>query len=80
MIDVTEAGMDHMSYSDVPLLSAFGNSAKEEVAIRCFKDLASVAVAFFDRPLTPFPSREPIFARASFHLSRSPPMTRTESC
>jgi hypothetical protein len=41
--------MTHMSYSDVPRLSAFGNGAKEEDATRCLKDLSGVVVSFFAR-------------------------------
>jgi hypothetical protein len=51
LLDVTETGMNHMSYSDVPLLSAFDDKAKEQEAIKCLKDLSSIVISFFNRTL-----------------------------
>jgi hypothetical protein len=49
VIAVKEPGMSHMSFSDVPLLSAFGDRAKETEATRCLHDLGGVVISFFDR-------------------------------
>ena len=47
VVEVTETGMSHMSFSDVPLLAAFRSKAKEEEALRCLKELGDVVLAFF---------------------------------
>ena len=57
VVGVTEAGMSHMGYSDVPLLAAFGDKAKEEQSLQCLKDLGGVVANFFIRALDSSPEQ-----------------------
>lgn len=51
LVEVDEAGMTHMSYSDIPILSIYDSQSKEEQAVQCLTDLNNIVVSFFNRML-----------------------------
>jgi dienelactone hydrolase len=51
LIEVPEAGMTHMSYSDIPILSSYESQPKEEHAVQCLTGLNKIVVSFFNRTL-----------------------------
>jgi dienelactone hydrolase len=51
LVEVREAGMSHMSYSDIPTLSIYDDQSKEEQAVQCLTDLDNFVVSFFNRTL-----------------------------
>lgn len=47
-VKVKESGMTHMSYSDVPFISAFDDKPRKVQAVRCLHHLTAAVLSFFN--------------------------------
>jgi dienelactone hydrolase len=59
LVEISEAGMTHMSYSDIPLLSAYDSQSKQQQALQCLTDLNGVILSFFGRMLDSYSTSSP---------------------